>query len=139
MTPLRAEQHFPWYVDATDTDNIDCQCGTPCNGIGAWATHITNQLTHKGDNMNDVDHFSTTIAAAKHFITTWAASENGPHLANDIADKLRCDEVEALAGLLEALGQQESAKQWIIAHSVSDDCDDQHCTCKNCNVAGALT
>jgi len=23
----QVEQHFPWYVDSADTDNLDCQCG----------------------------------------------------------------------------------------------------------------
>lgn len=34
------ENHFPWYVDSSDTDNIDCDCGAACDGVGGWATHM---------------------------------------------------------------------------------------------------
>ncbi|AGY37027.1 hypothetical protein FREDWARD_85 [Mycobacterium phage Fredward] len=55
------------------------------------------------------------------------------YLASDIAEKLTCIEVEALAGLLQVLGDDESAKTWISYHAEGDDCGDSHCLCDECN------
>ena len=48
MTELskEVEQHFPWYVDSSDTDNLDCQCGEKLAGIGAWASHLAARVAH---------------------------------------------------------------------------------------------
>ncbi|AFN37701.1 hypothetical protein ELTIGER69_77 [Mycobacterium phage ElTiger69] len=55
------------------------------------------------------------------------------YLASDIATHLSCVEVEALAGLLCALGENSAAGEWIEFHSEADDCGDQHCRCEECN------
>ncbi|AKU42427.1 hypothetical protein AVT30_gp17 [Mycobacterium phage UnionJack] len=63
------------------------------------------------------------------FITSWGDG----YLASDIATHLSCVEVEALAGLLSALGEVSIAETWIEFHSEADDCGDQHCRCEECN------
>jgi hypothetical protein len=114
--PITVENHFPWYADPTDTTNIDCQCGHPCDGMAEWATHTAKETT------------VSFIEAAQQFIT----EIGGNHLATDLADKLSCDEVEALAGLLAALGATAAAATWIEQHAHGDECDDMHCRCDNC-------
>lgn len=127
MTPIKIEQHFPWYIDSTDTDNIDCQCGEACDGIAGWATHITNTLA-KGDTMTDTDYLAAIADAAENFLKEW----DNIYLANDLGDRLSCSEANTLAELLTALGRPEAGRRWIIGHSISDDCADEHCTCATC-------
>lgn len=41
----QVENHFPWYVDSSDTDNLDCQCGYRVSGgIAEWADHVAAVL-----------------------------------------------------------------------------------------------
>ncbi|MFF2050321.1 hypothetical protein ACFVU2_01850 [Leifsonia sp. NPDC058194] len=47
-------------------------------------------------------------------------------LAVDIAPKLGCTEVDALAGLLRALGEPALADTWVDAHAVDDELGDRH-------------
>lgn len=116
MQPIAAENHFPWYIDAADTTNIDCQCGQPCDGMAGWATHITKETT-----VSFIEH-------AQKFGDAFS-SEN---LATDLGDKLTCDEVEALAGMLRVLGATSAAATWIERHAVGDECEDMHCCCVDC-------
>lgn len=53
------------------------------------------------------------------------------HLAGDIASKLTCIEVEALADVFRTFGAAESAEAWISAHAEGDECGDMHCRCDN--------
>jgi len=64
----------------------------------------------------------------EQFCATWGEG----HLSSDVADKLTCTEVEALAELFDALGDEQSAQQWIRDHSFGDDCGDRHCQCVDC-------
>jgi hypothetical protein len=117
MKAIAAEHHFPWHIDSSDTSNIDCQCGHPCDGIAGWADHTAKETT------------MSFIEAAQRFIEEFS---NGT-LANDVADKLSCDEVEALTGMLTALGATTAAANWIEQHSFGDECDDTHCRCDDCD------
>ncbi len=47
-------------------------------------------------------------------------------LVSDTAESFRCEEVEAFAAVLRALGFAEAANAWIIAHASGDDSDDDH-------------
>lgn len=118
MKPINAENHFPWYIDSSDTDNIDCQCGHPCDGIAGWADHITKET--------EMDFVST----AQKFIECW----DDTMLSDSVAQQLRCEEVEALADMLRALGATAAAARWIDAHAVGDECEDMHCRCVTCGV-----
>lgn len=130
MNPVLAENHFPWYIDSSDTDNIDCQCGAACNGLAGWARHITNQL--QGASMKNVE---TVIYSFARFKKTWGSS----YLADDLATKLTCDEAESLAAMLNLIGDDSSAQMWLEKHSYGDDCDDQHCRCADCSCSGHTT
>ncbi|WP_207406710.1 hypothetical protein [Rathayibacter sp. SD072] len=55
-----------------------------------------------------------TLAA---FLDTFASWD----LAGDVAARLNCGEVDALAGLLRAAGRGEAADLWIAEHATDDD------------------
>lgn len=120
MKAAAVERHFPWYVDPTDTDNLDCQCGARCDGIAGWATHITQEIP------------VSFVEDTQKFVEIWSDSL----LAQNIGTLLRCEEVEALAGMLRALGATTAGGDWIDAHAPGDECDDMHCVCIEC---GAVT
>ncbi|PPG49754.1 hypothetical protein C5D09_06925 [Rathayibacter sp. AY1C9] len=46
--------------------------------------------------------------------------------ADDLATRLNCTEVDALAGLLRAFGRDEAADLWIAQHATDDDEGDAH-------------
>lgn len=46
--------------------------------------------------------------------------------AADLAARLACSELDALAGLLTALGREDLAAAWIGAHAAGDDEGDDH-------------
>lgn len=48
------------------------------------------------------------------------------NLAADVASKLTCSEVEALAELLSAMGGNEQAEGWIEEHTETDEPGDAH-------------
>ncbi|HUU96790.1 MAG TPA: hypothetical protein VM487_13715 [Phycisphaerae bacterium] len=129
MKPIEAEQHFPWYADPDDTTFIDCQCGAPCDGIAEWATHITDQFAQERKTMNV--NSIRMYRMFDQFIETWGSS----YLAGDLGDKLRCEEVDVLAGLLRAFGADAAADSWIASHALADECGDAHCLCANCATA----
>ena len=116
MKAIAVEHHFPWYIDSSDTSNIDCQCGHPCDGMAGWATHLTGVMN------------VSFIEKSMKFVEVWGDA----HLAGDLAGKLRCAEVEALAEMLTALGASLEAATWIDLHAPSDECDDMHCRCDDC-------
>ncbi len=47
-------------------------------------------------------------------------------LATDVAPRLSCVEVDALAGLLRALGEPALADLWVDAHATDDELGDRH-------------
>jgi hypothetical protein len=116
MKAITIEGHFPWYADPDDTTNIDCQCGQPCDGLAGWSTHIANETT------------VGFVEAAQKFIKSWGSST----LALDLGRLFPCKEVEALAGMLTALGATAAGQAWIDAHSPDDGCEDMHCGCGEC-------
>ena len=68
------------------------------------------------------------MEAAQKFVEAWSDG----HLAGDLATKLRCEEVEALAEMLTALGATTAAAEWIDLQAPGDECDDTHCRCDEC-------
>ncbi len=66
--------------------------------------------------------------AFQKFLDNWSTR----FLADDIADKLRCEEAEALAGMLRVLGADEAATYWLTQHSSGDECGDSHHSCELC-------
>lgn len=56
------------------------------------------------------------------FVTLW----RDPLLAEEIAQKLSCDEVEALAAVLASYNEGLAAALWLQAHSLGDDIGDAH-------------
>jgi len=65
---------------------------------------------------------------ADSFLKVWGDR----YLAGDLGTKLTCVEVESLAALLAALGDNEAAEDWISSHAEGDDCGDSHCLCDEC-------
>ncbi|ERK71095.1 MULTISPECIES: hypothetical protein [Leifsonia] len=61
---------------------------------------------------NELIHF--TAVFSKHDLTA------------DLAPRLSCIEVEALAGLLRALGEPAAANTWIQEHATDDELGDAH-------------
>ncbi|WP_369228428.1 hypothetical protein AB5J52_48125 (plasmid) [Streptomyces sp. R39] len=55
------------------------------------------------------------------FADTWCGT-----LTADIAQLLKCEEVDVLAGLLRALGAEQAAAEWIEAHARADEHEDSH-------------
>lgn len=68
---------------------------------------------------------STLITDTNEVIRFTAVFSAGD-LAGDVAPQLSCEEVEALAGMLRALGEPASADMWINAHAETDDEGDAH-------------
>lgn len=63
------------------------------------------------------------LAAALHeFARKWADGV----LANDLSGKLTCSELDALADLLAALGEDSAAQAWTDSHALHDEEGDAH-------------
>lgn len=62
------------------------------------------------------------IAEEKFFIQEWGSG----HLACDLAAKLTCPEVEALAGMLQSMGALDAASVWLEQHAAGDEPGDMH-------------
>ena len=95
MNPLTYEKHFPWYVDPTDTANIDCQCGHHCDGTAGWATHINHQI---GTQMIADEHrIETTAKVYLSFNTQtgrWVVDPmtmDGTQLDNSTVEDTECE------------------------------------------------
>ncbi|QFG10445.1 hypothetical protein KIV65_gp22 [Mycobacterium phage Anthony] len=59
------------------------------------------------------------------FAEVWSDGD----LANNLADKLTCNEAEAIASLFLSIGKVEAADAWMKSHELGDDCGDMHCIC----------
>jgi hypothetical protein len=79
----------------------------------------------------------TTIdtQAAAVFVDTFSDGM----LSGDVGIRFGCGEIEALAGMLRALGADEAAARWIADHATDDDEGDMHYAgtaagyaCKSC-------
>lgn len=68
-----------------------------------------------------MDTTPTAPDALARFLNAW----NG-ELAGDIATKLTCDEVDAVADLLRATGHTDTAAAWIRHHADGDEPGDSH-------------
>lgn len=67
---------------------------------------------------------TTTIDtnAAATFTEVFGAED----FAGDVGPRMTCTEVEALAGMLHAVGADAAADTWIEAHAVEDEDGDAH-------------
>lgn len=63
---------------------------------------------------------STQISNSEDALRFTAAFER-VELADEIGPQLKCEEVDALAGLLRALGEPAAAKTWISSYASADD------------------
>ncbi|TFD37028.1 hypothetical protein E3T37_12585 [Cryobacterium sp. TMT2-10] len=67
---------------------------------------------------------TTTIdtAAAARFVDVFAAAD----FAGDVGPRMSCTEVDALVGMLRALGADTAADTWVSAHAEEDQEEDSH-------------
>ncbi|TFC87181.1 hypothetical protein E3T24_05580 [Cryobacterium sp. TmT2-59] len=67
---------------------------------------------------------TTTIdtAAAVRFVDVFAAAD----FAGDVGPRMSCTEVDALAGMLRAVGADTAADTWVSAHAEEDQEGDSH-------------
>ena len=68
----------------------------------------------------------STLITDSNELTHFTAVFSKRDLAADIAPRLSCIEVEALAGLLRELGEPATADTWIQAHAADDEIGDAH-------------
>lgn len=68
----------------------------------------------------------STLITNTDELTHFTAVFSKVDLATDIAPRLSCTEVEALAGLLRALGEPATADTWIREHATDDEVGDAH-------------
>jgi hypothetical protein len=66
----------------------------------------------------------TLLDAVAEFASVFSRGDT----ADDLAVRLSCTEVDALAGLLRAFGRDEAADLWIAEHATDDDEGDAHTT-----------
>ncbi|TFC77456.1 hypothetical protein E3T23_13180 [Cryobacterium cheniae] len=67
---------------------------------------------------------TTTIdtAAATRFVDVFAAAD----FAGDVGPRMSCTEVDALAGMLRAVGADTAADTWVSGHAEEDQEGDSH-------------
>lgn len=70
----------------------------------------------------DAKRVMTGAQALARFVNVFADS----HLAINLAERLSCTELEALADLLEATGKSEAAEIWRSEHAQTDESGDLH-------------
>ncbi|GAA1042127.1 hypothetical protein GCM10009566_42220 [Streptomyces murinus] len=68
------------------------------------------------------DTVSIPAGVAYAFTDAWST----PVITSDVAASLRCTEVDALTGLLRALGAEQAADEWTDAHARDDEPNDPH-------------
>lgn len=90
-------------------------------GIGAfgWCWSLAPATPAPATPTTDPDALPLALDA-------FAAAFSDPYLAADLASKLTCTEFDALAGLLQALGQHDAHRAWLDHHAAADDSGDAH-------------
>ena len=68
----------------------------------------------------------STLITDSNELTRFTAVFSRHDLAADLAPRLSCVGVEALAGLLRALGEPATADAWIQEHATDDELGDAH-------------
>lgn len=66
--------------------------------------------------------FGNLFATLDRFTTVWS----DPTLAHDVAQHLGCTELDALANVLKAAGNEHAAAIWTACHAEQDEQDDTH-------------
>lgn len=67
-------------------------------------------------------HASSAAAVAARFVDVFAAAD----FAGDVGPRMSCTEVDALAGMLRAVGADTAANTWVTAHAAEDQEGDAH-------------
>jgi hypothetical protein len=75
-----------------------------------------------------VERWTNLRLAMDHFASVFDEGD----LPYAVGPSMTCTEVEALAGLMRALGRDNAADAWIKGHAENDDCGDEHCVCDEC-------
>ena len=65
---------------------------------------------------------SIDTEAAARFVDVFAAAD----FAGDVGPRMSCTEVDALAGMLRAVGADTAADTWVSAHAEEDQEGDSH-------------
>lgn len=68
------------------------------------------------------DTVSIPADVAHAFTDAWCTTV----ITSDVAASLGCTEVDALTGLLRALGAEQAADEWTDAHALDDEPNDRH-------------
>ncbi|MGW6624236.1 hypothetical protein ACWF99_23730 [Nocardia sp. NPDC055002] len=67
------------------------------------------------------------VTAVKHLASCFDGM-----VADHTAESFSCSEVEALADVFRAIGNNALAEEWIGSHADGDDCGDMHHECEEC-------
>ena len=65
---------------------------------------------------------TSDTAAAARFVDVFGADD----FAGDVGPRMSCTEVDALAGMLRAVGADTAADTWVSAHAEEDQEGDSH-------------
>lgn len=68
----------------------------------------------------------STLIYDTHAITHFTGVFSDVAFAHDVAPSLSCGEVDALAGLFNALGEMATGNLWSAAHAEAEDVGDRH-------------
>ncbi|TDQ02297.1 MULTISPECIES: hypothetical protein [unclassified Leifsonia] len=68
----------------------------------------------------------STLITDSNELTHFTAVFSKHDLAADLAPRLSCTEIEALAGLFRALGEPATADTWLEEHATDDEIGDAH-------------
>jgi hypothetical protein len=86
------------------------------------ATLLTLQQVRQGTGFRPGVRFAVLTAEVAEAVATLA----DPYTADDVGPRLTCTEAEALATVLRALGDPESAEVWLRGHAEGDEEGDDH-------------
>ncbi|WP_435108098.1 hypothetical protein [Nocardiopsis synnemataformans] len=116
-----------------NSDEPSESCFLPEHHIGA---HDNGSIEEDGDLLFWIDdqgvgtplqvQDSHLVLVPASLLETFVLTFSEGDLADELAARLTCSEVDALASLLFALGCEDSARTWLVSHSADDDEGDRH-------------
>ena len=68
----------------------------------------------------------STLITDTNAVLTFTGQWSRQEMADYMAPAMTCEEVDALAGLLYAIGEPAAADMWVAAHARNDDAGDRH-------------
>ena len=68
----------------------------------------------------------STLITDTDAVLTFTGVWSKPEMADYIAPAMSCEEADALAGLLYAIGEPATADMWMAAHASKDEVGDRH-------------